>query len=306
MSMEALRKQVVIVGYHRSGTSLLTQYLHKAGLFVGDDLMVGSRFNKYGYYEDMEFYEINQGIFQRNSLDWPAFDGSLTSPDKSEISAAKTLSSKRDRQHSVWGFKDPRVCLLLPFWKQVLSNPRFLIVLRNPYNCMDSVKRRSTLRMAKIKAGVFKGRRKPNYGIDQLLVSDDNYLARSWLNYMTKVNDFVKSCPNDCLVIALNKDIFNLNLPNVINQRFGTELNEISLSETFDKEVFKFKPVELNIDQDLREAVDRVYASLSNMSLNKDEFSTNDYMAKQSPAASKSKNKGALSAGLKRLYALLS
>ena len=35
----------------------------------------------------------------------------------------------------VWGWKDPRTCLTLPFWQDVIGSIRYVICIRNPARC---------------------------------------------------------------------------------------------------------------------------------------------------------------------------
>ena len=60
---------VAVAGMHRSGTSLVSRFLHDSGINLGERLHVDLRTNPYGHYEDEEFLE-----FQRNELA-RAFDG---------------------------------------------------------------------------------------------------------------------------------------------------------------------------------------------------------------------------------------
>ena len=56
-------KVVIILGMHRSGTSVTANWLNLCGLNLGDELYGASKFNKNGYYEDIEFLELHMKIF---------------------------------------------------------------------------------------------------------------------------------------------------------------------------------------------------------------------------------------------------
>jgi hypothetical protein len=45
-------------------------------------------------------------------------------------------------QHAVWGWKDPRTSLFLPFWDQLVPDGRFLFVFRHPIEVLLSLLRR--------------------------------------------------------------------------------------------------------------------------------------------------------------------
>ena len=50
-----MNKVLVILGMHRSGTSLVANWLHDCGLHVGDRLLEGTFANEKGYFEDLIF-----------------------------------------------------------------------------------------------------------------------------------------------------------------------------------------------------------------------------------------------------------
>lgn len=60
---EKLPAVVVILGMHRSGTSLVANLLQQAGFFVGrsEDLIRADRWNQKGYFEQWDVYRLNEG-----------------------------------------------------------------------------------------------------------------------------------------------------------------------------------------------------------------------------------------------------
>ena len=44
-----------------------------------------------------------------------------------------------------WGWKDPRSCLTLPFWQQLLPDMRYIVCLRNPVDVARSLEQRDSL-----------------------------------------------------------------------------------------------------------------------------------------------------------------
>ena len=53
---------LVVAGFHRSGTSLVTEILSRAGLFVGDDLIGANPSNPYGHFEDREVVRLHDRL----------------------------------------------------------------------------------------------------------------------------------------------------------------------------------------------------------------------------------------------------
>ena len=53
---------VVILGMHRSGTSLVTSSLPLLGFPVGDNLMLGNEDNPRGFFEDLDVVSLNDDL----------------------------------------------------------------------------------------------------------------------------------------------------------------------------------------------------------------------------------------------------
>ena len=55
-----MKKEIIIVlGMHRSGTSLIAGVLHEMGVNMGSNLMKADEYNPKGYFEDIEIYKFN-------------------------------------------------------------------------------------------------------------------------------------------------------------------------------------------------------------------------------------------------------
>src|ERR687896_198189 len=65
-----LNHQLIVAGFHRSGTSLVCQLLHRAGLFLGYNLLGPAFSNPHGHFEDTEILEIHQQILADNGHTW--------------------------------------------------------------------------------------------------------------------------------------------------------------------------------------------------------------------------------------------
>ncbi|MFZ5804544.1 MAG: hypothetical protein ACOY7U_06800, partial [Acidobacteriota bacterium] len=66
---------------------------------------------------------------------------------------AVELLRKKLSHHRVFGFKDPRLCKLLPFWKRVFGHlgvpTYFIIPIRNPIAVANSLKQRNNMPLGK-------------------------------------------------------------------------------------------------------------------------------------------------------------
>ncbi len=59
---------LIVVGMHRSGTSLTANWLARSGLFVGDTLLANRVDNPMGHFEDESFLHLHEDILKANGL----------------------------------------------------------------------------------------------------------------------------------------------------------------------------------------------------------------------------------------------
>lgn len=140
---------VVVLGMHRSGTSTVTRLVSLLGLAVcrPDDLLAGFPGNPRGHWESKSLIAFNNRLLRDMGGSWfcPPAPGSEDVPGLLERYGARGLAVLRSaypQQPFVW--KDPRTCLLLPFWSRVLGGRvAFVIVARHPGEVSDSLERRN-------------------------------------------------------------------------------------------------------------------------------------------------------------------
>ena len=129
-------KTLIILGMHRSGTSLTSQWLQSCGMNIGADLMEASHSNKDGHFEDMDFHDLHEKIFQRHKIPYGGFTNienfSLMEEDKKDIA---DLVKKKSYQTQQWAWKDPRTCLFIDEYLKLIPNAKILVVYRD-FNCV--------------------------------------------------------------------------------------------------------------------------------------------------------------------------
>jgi hypothetical protein len=122
--------QLIVAGFHRSGTSLVCQLLHRAGLFLGYDLLEAAFSNPHGHFEDREVVDLHRQILADNGRTWLISEPFLPTITEAHWQRLKRVAERRDAEHNLWGFKDPRVCLFMMLWKHLLPNAKVLLVYR--------------------------------------------------------------------------------------------------------------------------------------------------------------------------------
>jgi hypothetical protein len=154
-----LRQPVVVVlGMHRSGTSLLMHLAHRLGVAIDEDLVPPARDNPRGFFEARAIVDAHDRILAAFGRSWrSAFEAD---PLPSAWWRAPAIAAERAAlvEHvrratadpgRLWGFKDPRTVRLLPLWREILDGlalaPRFVVAVRRPDAVIASLVRRSAL-----------------------------------------------------------------------------------------------------------------------------------------------------------------
>jgi hypothetical protein len=139
---------VCVLGMHRSGTSLLTGMLKHLGVGLGVDehQMPPTANNPRGYNENQRIVDLNDEILARFGGSWSSpphiTSDALAQPALSDLRrAARQILAREFGDASLWGWKDPRACLLVPFWELLVPSPRYVICLRNPADVARSLAR---------------------------------------------------------------------------------------------------------------------------------------------------------------------
>jgi O-antigen biosynthesis protein len=139
---------VCVLGMHRSGTSVAARLINLLGVSLGaeDDLLAPKPDNPTGYWEYRPILELNDEILARlgGSFHQPP---PLTPGWEMKAELADLRRRARDLVACTfaagnWGWKDPRTCLTLPFWKQILAPVQYVICMRSPAEVAASLETR--------------------------------------------------------------------------------------------------------------------------------------------------------------------
>jgi len=142
---------VVVLGMHRSGTSVITRGLEVIGINLGDHLLSPAADNRKGFWEDVDINALNIDLLRVVGHDWhtltPVLPDELASPAVGEfkLRAVEILRNKLSTTNC-FGLKDPRIPRLLPFWQDVFAHLQvrvsYVIACRNPMSVARSLAKR--------------------------------------------------------------------------------------------------------------------------------------------------------------------
>lgn len=147
------RTGFVVLGMHRSGTSMLSGLLHmSAGYTVGGPLIGGAFDNEKGFFERVDVVLQNDEFMRKQRISWASnvinYDWEQALKDKQ--SGAVTfekgqtgLKFLNDPANAPWLQKDPRMCITLKTWLKLLQHePAVVFTYRNPLEVAMSLKKR--------------------------------------------------------------------------------------------------------------------------------------------------------------------
>jgi hypothetical protein len=144
---------VFVLGMHRSGTSAAAELLSRLGLRVpgAEDLIPATSSNPRGHFESKKLVEFDHRLMVELGGTWsapPALargwenDSSL---DQMKSDAVSLFAASFGARPCV--FKDPRLSVLLPFWRSVVDPPwAAVLVHRDPYEVARSLETRDGMR----------------------------------------------------------------------------------------------------------------------------------------------------------------
>ena len=166
---------VVLLGMHRSGTSLLAGLLvHGLSYQAPGELIAANGQNPYGFYENLNVARQNNQWLKEQGKTWDrlnirtlpnssavvlnAFNPGLSCATDSCASSAspkkdrlyfdhrnKALASYNDPSIFPWMMKEPRLCVTLKLWLEILKGapPAVIFTFRNPLEVALSLQARS-------------------------------------------------------------------------------------------------------------------------------------------------------------------
>ncbi|MEN6309429.1 MAG: hypothetical protein ABFD91_16905 [Anaerohalosphaeraceae bacterium] len=142
MNRAGQRKVVLVLGMHRSGTSALMAGIHYAlDIPLAIEKNHAGKDNPKGFFENSDIVQLNDRLLSCCGASWDKIGACLTldaeSPEYKEYRRqAIGLLNTYFEDCLIWGMKDPRFSVLLPFWEEVLrefgAEVYRMIALRHP------------------------------------------------------------------------------------------------------------------------------------------------------------------------------
>ncbi len=127
---------------------MLTRLLHACGLYLGpkNELMPAQADNPDGFWEHLGFVAVNDELLNALGGAWdlpPKVDEDFSDRRLDPVRMKARLLIERFDSTRLWGWKDPRNSLALPFWQELLPRLKTLIIARNPLEVAHSMRERN-------------------------------------------------------------------------------------------------------------------------------------------------------------------
>jgi len=150
---------VLVLGMHRSGTSLTARLLRETGLWAGETeaLLPSVESNPDGSGEREDVVALNEWVLKHMAPfpppEWTGWlYGAPVDPEHLDSAALLHFRSHleailRDLEQPgrPWLLKDPRLCLTFPLWAACLDSVHVVLVTRNPASIAHSLRARNHL-----------------------------------------------------------------------------------------------------------------------------------------------------------------
>jgi hypothetical protein len=210
-----MSKILIVLGMHRSGTSLVSGWLTKCNLNLGDRLLGANTANENGYFEDLDFLNLHEEILTYYKIVStgliPPFDFELNEYYYKKL---KSNIGFKNSLHKQWGWKEPRTCLFINYYKKLLPKAKYFILYRDYEFVVESLIRRDYISLNMKFHGLTEKEQINHSGyfeteLKNLLSLIDVYLS-VWIIYNQNILDLIASLnKSDYIIVKYNRLIEN-------------------------------------------------------------------------------------------------
>ena len=164
---------IIVIGMHRSGSSLLVKVLEELGVFMGNDLEENN--------ESIFFNNMNEWLLKQAGASWYSPESFNYISDDFKSIMVDILKNRLKGIHqkkylgknassigeisSAWGWKDPRNTFTIDVWKELFPDAKIIHIYRNPVDVVSSLVKREMNEVPLIENKTRTGIKKKVYGL---------------------------------------------------------------------------------------------------------------------------------------------
>ncbi|MFT5572296.1 MAG: hypothetical protein ACI9FR_001219 [Cryomorphaceae bacterium] len=130
---------------------MLSKLINSMGVYFGaeGDSIGANEENPRGFWERKDVRDLNDYLLHSAGNDWDKLSGfNMSALDNRHLEhfeqRATEIINKLD-QNAPWFIKEPRICVLIAAWQEVLSSPVYIHIYRNPIEVASSLFHRNNI-----------------------------------------------------------------------------------------------------------------------------------------------------------------
>ncbi|RYU60883.1 tetratricopeptide repeat protein [Methylolobus aquaticus] len=205
---------LIIAGFHRSGTSMTAQQLQAAGLDLGSQLFGGTASNPDGHFEDADVVRLHDRALAERDSNWQHADPTPIAVSLQRKRSFEAYVRRRSEPGTLWGFKDPRVCLFLETWAEICPSLSVVMVYRDYWSCTASLRDRHSL-------ALIQGSSK---NVHLRFWLEPELPLKMWLAYNRRLVEFARHHPGRCLVVSQDAVLHGYPIAAAVRRELGLPL----------------------------------------------------------------------------------
>lgn len=263
MSIKNPTKSLLIVGVHRSGTSLTTNWLSECGLTLGQDLLEGRFDNPNGFFEDTDFVSFHQELLSDNGLRIASMvkEGTVLKVSPQRVEQAKKLLEKFNNER-ILSWKDPRTTMFLDLWSSLIPDLKILMVYRHYSNVTDSLMRRGKKHFKSF----------PKKQASQVFFTKYNYpLANRYLTcwnyYNQKMIEYYNENQENCVLYSLDQILENSeSIVTQLNDKWDLGFKVVNIKSIFEEKYLTGKKAEqYKFNKEIQSRAEQILKNLEDL-----------------------------------------
>jgi len=235
-------KILVIAGMHRSGTSVVSQWLDKCGLHLGETLLGAATGNVEGHFEDTDFLRVHEQTLLAHGIPGNGITAEsipeLSVYEKEKLKALICFKNRLDEQ---WGWKEPRTCLFLDHYRELIPNAFYVFVIRDYHETVSSLIQRE-LKELDLYYSKKTWLSRQNWKIRQrdirqkkLYKEYSAHYLKVWINYNEYILKSIKNLPKERFIV-IDHHLLQDNYTDVYSQLvndWGFPLKYVNFNEVY-------------------------------------------------------------------------
>jgi hypothetical protein len=175
----------VVLGMHKSGTTLVSQILHHSGVNMGEEIDPEVAYDQGNKYERPSCLALNLELLGLDGIRAPSLDLPLPPTlqmTESQRGRMREIIRACNQTYAYWGFKDPRTCLVYPLWASELPEHRLVVIYRPPPEVWPRYRQKGLVRL----------RRNPSRAWT---------LVKGWCRYNANILTYLQNTTMDFVVL---------------------------------------------------------------------------------------------------------